>query len=250
MKLSIVIPVLDSHEILRRQLLHFEKMNLPEDTEIIIVDDGSRPPLRYEGSLQLLILPTFDYRPWTWALARNAGAKIARGEYLLMFDIDHIITRDTIDTIYSFGGDKVQFKREFGVLLEDGTLTQDLDILEQYGFHRERIKKRDLVIPPLPNNFAMKKSIFWDMGGYREDRIGKPYPQGEDRLFKKQWLIWERTKGVKVHTYRPTIYMFPNGYLCGDGSVDYNPFGLFHKLSRATQRNFRVHKMRKHGQFN
>ena len=45
MKLSIVIPVLDSHEVLRRQLLHFDRMKLRRDTEIIIVDDGSDPPL-------------------------------------------------------------------------------------------------------------------------------------------------------------------------------------------------------------
>jgi glycosyltransferase involved in cell wall biosynthesis len=242
MKLSIVIPVLDSHEILRRQLLHFEKMGLPDDTEIIIVDDGSDPALEPNcNGLPVRLFRTHDKRAWTWPLARNRGAKEAKGEYLLMFDIDHTITRDAIDTIYSFGGDKVQFKREFGVLLEDGTLTQDLDTLVQYGFPRERVKKRALAIPPLPNNFAMRRELFWDMGGYREDRIGRPYPQGEDRLFKKQWLIWERTKGVKVHTYRPTAYMFPNGYLC-NGDVDYNPFNLFHKLSRANKHNYRYKK--------
>ena len=45
MKLSIVIPCLDSHEVLRRQLIHFERMALPEDTELILVDDGSNPPI-------------------------------------------------------------------------------------------------------------------------------------------------------------------------------------------------------------
>jgi len=44
-KLSIIIPVLNSHEIVRRQIAHFKKMNLPDDVELIIVDDGSDPPL-------------------------------------------------------------------------------------------------------------------------------------------------------------------------------------------------------------
>ena len=51
MKVSIVIAILDSHEIVRRQLLHFDKMRLPDDVEVIFVDDGSRPPLLKKGSL-------------------------------------------------------------------------------------------------------------------------------------------------------------------------------------------------------
>lgn len=240
MTLSIVIPVLDSHEILRRQLLHFENIGIPDDTEIIIVDDGSNPPLRYQGALPVMILPTHDTRPWTWALARNAGARLATGDYLLMFDIDHIVTRPLIDKVRTFGGIKMQFVREYGVLTEDGILTQDRDILEQYGLPKDR----KLQFPPLPNNFAMRRDVFWELGGYREDLVDRPYPQGEDRLWKKTWYNYERKTGARCHPYRPTIYMFPNGYLCGDGNVDFNPFGLFHKLSRATRRNFSVHKKR------
>ena len=87
----------------------------------------------------------------------------------------------------------------------------------------------------------MRKDIFWEIGGYREDLVDKPYPQGEDRLFKKKWYEWQRAGNGMVHTERPTIYMFPNGYLC-NGDVDYNPFGLFHNLSRANKHNYR-HKL-------
>ena len=44
-KLSIIIPVLNSHEIVRRQVEHFKRMDLSDDVELIIVDDGSDPPL-------------------------------------------------------------------------------------------------------------------------------------------------------------------------------------------------------------
>jgi len=43
MKLSIVISIYQSHEIVRRQALHFAKMGLPDDVEFIFVDDGSDP---------------------------------------------------------------------------------------------------------------------------------------------------------------------------------------------------------------
>lgn len=234
-KVSIVIPVLNSHEILRRQLLYFEKMGIPDDVEIIIVDDGSNPPLTYSGPLPLMIYSTYDKRPWTWALARNLGARRAKGEYLLMFDIDHIITKSLLDMVRTFGGQKIQFLREFGVLNEAGDFTQDLNTLVKYGFPISRLKDRGLKLSPLPNNFAMRRDVFWEIGGYREDLVERPYPQGEDRLFKKAWYRWEAAGKGHVHHERPTIYMFPNGKLCGD--VDYNPFGLFHTLTRKTKTN-------------
>jgi glycosyltransferase involved in cell wall biosynthesis len=234
-KVSIVIPVLNSHEILRRQFLHFENIGIPDDVEIIIVDDGSEPPLQYAGNLPVRIIATNDKRPWTWALARNRGAKEARGEYLMMFDLDHIISKECLDMARKLTHKKMCFKREFGVLLDDGTFSQDLETLVLYGFPRDRYPSRGLALTALPNNFVMKKDVFMEIGGYREDLFTRPYPQGEDRLFKKRWLERERATGEFPCLERPTIYMFPNGYLCGD--VDYNPFGLLHNLTRKTSRN-------------
>jgi glycosyltransferase involved in cell wall biosynthesis len=237
MRISIVIPVLNSHEVLRRQFLYLEKIGIPEDTEIIIVDDGSEPPLTYSGPLPVKIIATNDKRAWTWALARNRGAKEAKGEWLVMFDVDHFISPEIFEVLKTYDGDKVVFSREFGVIDEDGNLKQDLGTLVDYGFDVSRFKKRGLALTALPNNFAMKRKVFMDIGGYREDLFTRPYPQGEDRLFKKAWLIWERANGGKYYSGRPKIYMFPNGYLCGD--VDADPKGLFHNLTRKTRRNLK-----------
>ena len=234
MRVSIVIPVLNSHEILRRQILHFERMRLPGDVELIIVDDGSNPPLQLPSWVRGHA--THDSRPWSWAPARNAGARIAKGDYLLMTDIDHILSLDLVNAVRTFGGQKMQFKRELAVLDNDGLFSQDLEILKEYGLSPERVEGGSLRIGPLPNNFAMRRDIFWEIGGYREDLVERSYPQGEDRLWKKAWIEWERLGKGKVHHERPTIYMFPNGKYCGD--VDYNPFGLFHGLSRKTHRNY------------
>ena len=229
-KVSIVVPVLNSHEVLRRQFLHMERMDL-HDVEIIIVDDGSEPPLEYVGDLPVRIIRTNDTRPWTWALARNRGAREALGEYLFMFDIDHYFLYDTIEVIRRCDKEKIQFTREFGVLLEDGTPTQDRDILEKYGLP----KNRGIAFGPLPNNFVMRRDTFWDIGGYREDLVEKPYPQGEDRLFKKAWYEYERQGKGSVYHERTNMYMFPNGYYLGD--VDADPKHLFHTLTRKTKRN-------------
>lgn len=241
MKLSIVIPCLNSHEVVRRQLLHFERIGLPEDTELIIVDDGSYPVILNTSSLPVTIHRTNDTRPWTWALARNAGARIASGEYLLMFDIDHILTRQALDFVRRFEGLKVQFKREFGVLTDEGHITQDRTILSFYGL----LPGKSLRVGPLPNNFAMRRDLFWELGGYREDLVTKPYPQGEDRAFRSKWRTYQHETGAKVCAYRPLMYVFPTGKWCGD--VDYNPLGLFHNLSRKTHRNFWYQKQRTQG---
>lgn len=230
-RLSIVIPCLNSHEIVRRQLLHFSRIGLPHDTELILVDDGSDPPLENTADIPVTIHRTNDSRPWTWALARNAGARIAQGKYLLMYDIDHIAPPALIDFVRDFDGLKVQFIREFGVLDEDGLLTQDRRVLSEYGLPHSQ----GLRLGPLPNNFAMRRDLFWELGGYREDLVDKPYPQGEDRAFRSAWRTFDPT-GAKVCTHRPTIFMFPNGKYVGD--VDADPKGLFHGLSRKTKRNF------------
>jgi glycosyltransferase involved in cell wall biosynthesis len=230
-KASIIFTVLNSHEIVRRQLLHLEKLDLT-DVEVILIDDGSDPPLEVNTTIPLVFHRTNDFRPWTWPVARNTGARLAKGEYLIMTDIDHIISQDFIDKVRNFTGDHIRINREFAVLDENGNLTQDREVLKSYGLpDHYKIK-----FTPHRNQFAIHRDLYNRLGGYREDRIGKPYPQREDGDFNKEWRkLYEKGEirdfdDLVGYEHRPTLYMFPNGKWCGD--VDYNPFGLFHNLSR------------------
>ena len=244
MKVSIIVSIFNSHEIVRRQILHFEKMHIPDDVEILYMDDGSEPPLSYEGKLNLRIIPVGNPRNDTdgifhdgrVSIARNMGARLAKGEFLLMTDIDYIIREADINYARNLKYDKARFKREMGVLLEDGTVTQELDVLREYGLTEERIQTRGVSIAPHPNNFIMRKTTYFGMGGYREELQGI-YPSRGDTWFKRDWTNYMDAGKATIAPAeeRTTLLMFPNGKFCG--SIDYNPFGLFHGLSRVTSKN-------------
>lgn len=243
MKVSIVISIFNSHEIVGRQMLHFKNIGVPDDVEILFMDDGSSPPL--ESTLDCIkIIPVGNPRndsdgffyDGRISIARNMGARLAKGEFLLMTDIDYIIGRDSIEAARNMKYDKAGFKREMGVILEDGTVTQNLNVLRKYGLSEERIRSRGVQISPHPNNFIMRKSTYFDIGGYREALQGV-YPSRGDTWFKRDWTTYyEAGKATLAPAdERTTLLMFPNGQFCGD--VDYNPDNLFHGLSRKTKQN-------------
>jgi len=237
---SIVMPVLNSPEIVRRHILHWGRMNLPDDVEIIIMDDGSDPPLEFDTDV-VTIHKTNETRPWTSSIARNRGAKIAKGRNLIMADVGYIIPEKMIMEVREFTGQKMQCIRRFGVLDENGHFTQDRDTLLDYGLLPSRYKRQGVVIPPHPNVYAMNRDIFFKLGGYNEGLVlRREYPQGEDNLWKHVWAKWQRGGNGQVDAYRPTVYMFPRGQFCGD--VDYNPHNLFHDLTRKTKTNVFWHR--------
>ena len=234
MRLSIIIPILNSHEITRRQILHFKKMDLPDDVEIILIDDGSDPPLDFPGHglKNLTIYATNDRRPWTVSLAKNQGVRMSKADYVLNTDIDHILVKETIMAARDFSGDRMTFKREFGVLDENGNFTQDVETVLSYGLLPERIKKKGLRAPPHGNSYVMRRCLFWEAGGYGSGDINK-YPPMDETNFRAAYrkLMAEGRATTLDAELRPYIYLIPNGYYCGD--PDFNPFGLFHGLSRS-----------------
>lgn len=236
MRISIVIAVLNSQEIVRRQLLHFSKMDLPKDIEFVFVDDGSDPEINFGADVpNMSVIRTLDKRPWTQGIARNLGAKNATGEYLLFTDIDHILSKEAIMDAYNYGGDKMIFPRYFGVLLEDGTLSQDLDVLEKYGLDPMVAKsKRGLYASVHGNTYSIKRSTFNEIGGYDEKHClyghHAPARQGEDSIFNARWNHLAVKKNLQW-TQGSKIYMFPIGRFHKNG--DTNPLGLFHGLSYA-----------------
>jgi len=242
MKVSIVTAILNSHEIVRRQMCHYEKMNLPDDVEVVWVDDGSDPPIRFlygkdakidmveDVNFNLSVYETNDKRPWTQPAARNLGVKHAKGEYVICTDIDHIISNEVIETARNPGKwDVIRFSRQPAVLDQNGDFTQDMNVLRQYGYNRNGLN-----IAPHGNSYIFRRALYIELGGVSEQHVGTgKYPNREEvplkSKLKKLWKegeinVWDKPP-------KPMIYMIPNGHYCG--GKDFNPFGLFHNLTRS-----------------
>jgi hypothetical protein len=233
---------LNSPEVVRRHVLHYQAMPLPDDVEWIVVDDKSNPPLKQEDYLLPRMKIVYHTLPgiWTQPAARNFGAKHAIGERLLCTDIDHILTRELIDFARTTDFDFVKLRREVAVLDENGTFIQTQDEVLKYGFEQHRFDKGGFHIAPHTNSFIINRELYLALGGVSERRVklGR-HPNREELPLRKR--IWQQRREGKITILdeetegheRPLIYMFPNGRYCGH--KDYNPFGLFHQLPRQTR---------------
>jgi len=239
-KVSIVVAVLNSHIIVLRQIRAWKSMHLPDGVEIILVDDGSNPPILHTaestGLRNLIVLATHDKRPWTQGLARNMGAAKAQGEYLFFTDIDHIITREAIDDVLKFDGNKMVFPRYFGILDRKGNIINDEKSLLDFGLDPARVRthRGHLCGGFHGNTYAIRKSIFEKIGGYIPRycesgfHVGGKH-QSEESKFNSMYRNFKEEGFIPTETIGSKIYHYPVSKFRTDG--DNNPFGLFHELS-------------------
>lgn len=212
-QISVIFNVLESYEVVRRHILFFQKMPLPDGVEVIFVDDGSQPSIcQYliERKISLInrikVVETRDFRPWTQGIARNKGAKAANGFYFLFSDIDHIVTKEIIEYCLKFRGDKMEFTRRWGIFDENGNITTDIDTLLEYGLP---IRIKDRVTKPF-NIFLLKRDHFYTLGGYEERYAG--HYGGEDVNFANKYrdILYSRGIAKRSVMCPHSMYVYPD----------------------------------------
>jgi len=235
-RLSIVTPVLDSPVIVARHILHYKRMRLPDDIEIIIIDDGSKKPLKEcvdtRKCPNFYIYPTGDTRPWTIACARNLGIKIAQGEYILNTDIDHIFNKEAIMAAYNFNGDKMFFRRRYGILDAKGRIRTNPKYLFKYGLSKKRYKKYGIKRYYHVGTHCIRKEIVKAIDGYPAHTCDYgTHPTREDRLFYNRYLKHKKKGLAKEEVFAKlpaAVFHFPVQ----------DPYGYFHQLERKTRADY------------
>ena len=217
---SLIVSVLDSHEVVRRQLLHLGRVLTP-DCELVLVDDGSDPPLAaacdsVARPFAFTLHCTHDRRPWTQPRARNVGAAIARADKLLFFDIDHVVTADVVRRSLAFAGDKLHWTRVPGVLDELGRIVTDRPVLVEYGM-------TDAAPSVHANSFMIRRAVFEALGGYDERFCGRY--GGDDVDFNARYADLCRRGLARPAEVAGLGYVYP------DPARDAR--GLFHSLPRG-----------------
>jgi hypothetical protein len=141
---------------------------------IILVDDGSPEPAadvpRPDGLPELEIYRVTEDRPWHQHGARNLGAHVAPEGWLLLTDMDHVLTDEAARAL---------FKR-----IDRGELNKG----RAYMLARIEADTGEPTIHPVsgapkphPNSFVMTRAKYWEVGGYDEDLCGH---YGTDAAFR------------------------------------------------------------------
>jgi hypothetical protein len=174
MTLSIVMPYYINPSMLALQYAGWAAWpdSLKQRVEIVIVDDGSpeAPALDVErpaGLPALSIYRVTEDRPWHQHAARNLGAHVAGAQWLLLTDMDHVLSETAAQALVKRIGrlDEAMVYTLARIEADSG-----LPTIGTSGKPK-----------PHPNSFVMTKDLYWRIGGYDEDYCGI---YGTDGLFK------------------------------------------------------------------
>jgi hypothetical protein len=138
---------------------------LQQLTEFVLIDDCSSHARTSEEELppNVAIARILDVIPWNQSGARNLGVHIAQADWLLLIDIDHHFSADSMDAIVRS--------------------LPELDRRTAYRF--ERTDESGVAIRPGHNVKLLHRSGFNAIGGVDEDFAGA-YGL-EDHFFSWRW---------------------------------------------------------------
>ncbi len=171
-ELTVIIHIYNNQEALNLQIQHWEDWGFIPGLELIFIDDCSSPALdldRVPCWVRKIIIR--DDIPWNQPGAKNLGASLALGSWLLFLDADQVFTKNDI---YSL----IHALPE----IEHQTL---------YRFERRCAKTQNSLVVH-QNCHLISKFDYDNFGGYDEDFAGN-YGH-EDAYFERLWKF----KGGKI----------------------------------------------------
>jgi hypothetical protein len=150
--------------------------------------------------------------PWTQPLARNLGARQARGDYVLFTDIDHIVTREALETVGQFGGSRMVFPRSFAILDDMGRIRSDQAALCACGWTQEQADRLAGSGKIHQNTFAIRRSLFLDdlCGGYDCALCSSGKYGGDDVELNRRYAQLVSAGRAEADVLGPEIHVYPD----------------------------------------
>jgi mycofactocin system glycosyltransferase len=211
--ISIVIPVKDRADELKRCLTSLSCLNYPQEKlQVIVVDDGSSDdsPL-VARQFRAMLVPSGGIGRGP-AAARNVGASMANGEILAFIDSDCTASQEWLNELIPAFNDPAMAAVGGQV---DGMCTES--VVDRYESamsslslgSRERFGSSGSDTFYLPScNLLVRRSAFRSAGGFKDEMH-----VGEDvdltwRLRDKGWTISYLPTGNVLHEHRSSIRSF------------------------------------------
>lgn len=192
--ISVIIPAYNSESTISACLNALKEQTVLPD-EIIVVDDGSEDQTaKVAQGLALVIGHALSKGA---SGARNSGAKIARSGILAFIDSDCIAPKDWLKNIsMAFSNPQV--------LAVGGGYSSGVErnFWQRFCFEELAFRRRNLhgeVKTLVGNNFACRKSVFLEVGGFAQE-----YPVCEDillsyKISQQGKVLWLKDNGVQHH---------------------------------------------------
>jgi GT2 family glycosyltransferase len=181
---SIIVPTYNRPRQIVLCLQSLSRINYPHPRfEVIVVDDGSRPPVQthispFFDKMNLTVLTQENAGP---SMARNVGAKSAKGDFLAFTDDDCMPASDWLQTLL------LRFKVSPGCaivgrsvnVLKDSVYDTASQMLIEYlhAYYNHNPNQARFVIS---NNLSLPTKQFHNLGGFD---TGFSRAGGEDREF-------------------------------------------------------------------
>ena len=203
---SIIISTYNRPQELKACLESLTKLNYPRDCfEVIVVDDGSEKPLRaiIDSLRNQMPLKFIQQANGGCGVARNTGAKEAKGQYLAFTDDDCTHPPDWLENLAlrfvqtpnaMIGGKTVN-------ILQDNVYSTASQLLMDYLFSYYNAEPENA---HYLNSIALPAKAFHDLGGFCPDF----FMSAEDRDLCDRWL----SQGYPM-IYSPEVLIYHAHYL-------------------------------------
>jgi hypothetical protein len=206
-RVSILLLVFESYEMVRRQVLYMNSLNLPDEIEVIFADGGSNPPVK------LYDKPNFRYRmvyrefdqQWTIPNIINFAASKAKGAYLMFLGVDHILSPELVDYMLRSNAGYAVFLRKYALINRRGQLLK----IQYKGYGQDEFDDCTIDYTSLG---WVRRNHFLKLGGLNEDLSG-PVKGSADVHFFKRWCALRGTSRENIikrgRNKNPAYYMLP-----------------------------------------